>query len=61
MSLELSLLAEKAVSLNAGMLNQTMHKQKGNNQKYMCQNAFFPCLQGIRMRRSKREEQNKDV
>ena len=43
------------------MLNQTMHKQKGNNQKYMCQNAFFPCLQGIRMRRSKREEQNKDV
>jgi len=27
------------------------------NQKY----AFFPCLQEIRMRRSKREEQNKDV
>ena len=22
----------------------------------MCQNAFLPCLQGIRMRRSKREE-----
>ena len=43
------------------MLNQTMHKQKGNNQKYMCQNAFFPCLQGINMLRSKREEQKKDV
>ena len=23
----------------------------------MCQNAFFPCLQGIRISRSKREEQ----
>ena len=27
----------------------------------MCQNAFFPCLQGINMLRSKREEQKKDV
>jgi len=27
----------------------------------MCQNAFFPCLQGIRMCRSKRKEQKTDV
>ena len=27
----------------------------------MCQNAFFPCLQGINMLRSKREEQKTDV
>ena len=27
----------------------------------MCQNAFFPCLQEIRMCRSKREEQKSDV
>ena len=27
----------------------------------MCQNAFFPCLQGNRMLRSKREEQKTDV
>ena len=27
----------------------------------MCQNAFFPGLQGIRMRRSKREKQKTDV
>ena len=27
----------------------------------MCQNAFFPCLQGIKMRRSKRKEQKTDV
>ena len=27
----------------------------------MCQNAFSPCLQGIRMRRSEREEQKTDV
>ena len=27
----------------------------------MCQNAFFPCPQEIRMRRSKREEQKTDV
>ena len=27
----------------------------------MCQNAFFPCLQEIRMLRSKREEQKTDV
>ena len=30
------------------------------NQKYV-QNVFFPCLQGIRMRRSEREEQKTDV
>ena len=29
--------------------------------RIMCQNAFFPCLQGIRMHRSKREEQKTDV
>ena len=27
----------------------------------MCQNAFSSCLQGVRMRRSKREEQKTDV
>ena len=27
----------------------------------MCQNAFFPCLQGINMLRSKREEQKTEV
>ena len=27
----------------------------------MCQNAFFPCLQGIRILGSKREEQKTDV
>jgi len=27
----------------------------------MCQIAFFPCLQGINMLRSKREEQKTDV
>ena len=27
----------------------------------MCQKAFFPCLQGIRMRRSTSEEQKTDV
>ena len=27
----------------------------------MCQNAFFPCLQETRMRRSKKEEQKIDV
>ena len=27
----------------------------------MCQNAFFPCLQGINMLRSKREEQKTNV
>ena len=27
----------------------------------MCQNAIFPCLQGIIMCRSKREEQKTDV
>ena len=27
----------------------------------MCRNAFFPCLQGIRMCRCKREEQKTDV
>ena len=27
----------------------------------MCQNAFLPCLQGNRMRRSKREKQKTDV
>ena len=27
----------------------------------MCQYAFFPCVQGIRMRRSEREEQKTDV
>ena len=29
--------------------------------RYKCQNAFSPCRQGIRMRRSKREEQKTDV
>ena len=29
--------------------------------RYMSQNAFFPCLQGIGMRRSKREDQKTDV
>jgi len=29
--------------------------------RYMRQNAFFPCLQGIGMRRSKREDQKTDV
>jgi len=52
--------AEKAVSWNAEMLSQTIHYQEGNNQKYVL-NAFFPCLQEIRMRRSKREEQKTDV
>ena len=27
----------------------------------MCKNVFFPCLQGIRMQRSTREEQKTDV
>ena len=27
----------------------------------MCQNALFPCLQGIRMRRSTKEEQKTDA
>ena len=27
----------------------------------MCQNAFSSCLQGVKMRRSKREEQKTDV
>ena len=41
------------------MLIQTIHKQEGNtdNQKQ----AFFPCLQKTRVRRSKREEQKTDV
>ena len=32
-----------------------------NKFRNMSQNAFFPCLQEIKMRRSKREEQKTDV
>ena len=42
------------------MLSQTIHKQE-QIVRNMRQNAFFPCLQEIRMRKSKREEQQTDV
>ena len=41
-----------------GIMRNLLGRKKSRN---MCQNAFSPCLQGIKKCRTTREEQNIDV
>ena len=53
---------KKIVKKRAGALgNMRNIREKQKQDLNMYQNAYFPCLQGIRMRRSTREEHKTDV